>query len=84
MITRILLIHIGSQDKTNKVKFEKKNWKIVKMQFWKFAQTLYGTHLLEWLDKMSKYELDLVSILEDTERTQFCPQTDGRAEGRIR
>ena len=25
---------------------------------------------------MCKYEMDLVSSVEDTERTQFCPQTD--------
>ena len=31
---------------------------------------------------MSKYEMDPTSILEDTERTLFCPQTDRRANGR--
>ena len=25
---------------------------------------------------MCKYEMDAMSILEDTERTRFCPQTD--------
>ena len=33
------------------------------------------------LHKMCKYEMDLASIGEDTERTQFCPQTDGRTDG---
>ena len=28
------------------------------------------------LDKMCKYEMDPTSIVEDTERTRFCPQTD--------
>ena len=31
---------------------------------------------------MCIYEMDLASIVEETERTQFCPQTDGRTEGR--
>ena len=34
------------------------------------------THLLKLLDKMCKYEMDLASIVEDTEQTRFCPQTD--------
>ena len=28
------------------------------------------------LDEMCKYEMDLASIEEDTERTRFCPQMD--------
>ena len=32
--------------------------------------------LLKLLDKMYKYEMDPKSIVEDTERTRFCPQTD--------
>ena len=40
-------------------------------------QTLHVTHLLKLLDKMCKYEMDPMSIVE--ERTRFCPQmTDGR------
>ena len=34
------------------------------------------THLLKLLVKMCKYEMDPTSIVEDTERTRFCPQTD--------
>ena len=30
---------------------------------------------------MCKYEMDPMSILEDTERTRFCPQTDRRTDG---
>ena len=37
--------------------------------------------LLKLLDKMCKYEMDLMSIIEDTERTRFCPQTDRRTDG---
>ena len=36
------------------------------------------THLLKLLDNMCKYEMDPTNIVEDTERTQFCPQTDRR------
>ena len=30
---------------------------------------------------MGKYEIDPMSIIEDTERTRFCPQTDRRTDG---
>ena len=33
---------------------------------------------------MCKYEMDPMSIVEDTERTRFCPQTDGRTDRRTR
>ena len=29
---------------------------------------------------MCKYEMDLMSIIEDAERTRFCPQTDRRTD----
>ena len=41
-------------------------------------QMLHATHLLKLLDKMCKYEMDPMSIVEDTEQTLFCPQTDRR------
>ena len=48
-----------------------------KFKFFIFAKkTLHVTHLLKLLDKMCKYEMDQRSIVEDTERTPFCPQTD--------
>ena len=57
-------------------------------------QTLHTTHLLKLLDvqdvmcKMCKYEMDPMSIVEDIERTWFCPQTerrtDGQTDGRTR
>ena len=31
---------------------------------------------------MCKYEMDPASNIEDTERTQFCPQMDRQANGR--
>ena len=30
---------------------------------------------------MCKYEMDPMSIVEDTERTRFCPHTDRRTDG---
>ena len=44
-------------------------------------QTLHMTHLLKLLDKMCKYEMDPMSIVEDTERTRFGPQTDRWTDG---
>ena len=32
---------------------------------------------------MCNYEMDLTSNVEDTERTRFCPQTDGQGETSI-
>ena len=45
-------------------------------------QTLHSTHLLMLLDKMCKYEMDPMRIVEDTEQTRFCPQMDRRMDGR--
>ena len=39
--------------------------------------TVHMTHLMELLEWMCKYEMDLASIVEDTVRTRFCPQMDG-------
>ena len=39
--------------------------------FWIFKRALHVTHLLKLLDKMCKYEIDPMSIVEDTERTRF-------------
>ena len=46
-----------------------------------FQKTQHATHLLKLVDKMCKYEMDPASIVEDTERTRFCPQTDRRTDG---
>ena len=75
----ILLSHIGSQVK------KKDNVKVTNLKnspkFQILKQTLHATHVLKLLDKMCKYEMDPTSIVEDTERTRFCPQTDGRMDG---
>ena len=41
---------------------------------------IHATYLLKLLDKMCNYEIDLASIVEDAERTRFCPQTDRRTD----
>ena len=46
--------------------------------FWILKRALHVTHLPKLLDKTCKYEMDPISIVEDTERTRFCPQTDRR------
>ena len=66
----IPLSHIGSQVKRR----QSSNFLILK---W----ALHATHLLKLLDKMCNYEMDPMSIIEDTERTWFCPQTDRQTDG---
>ena len=41
----------------------------------------HATHLLELVDKICIYEIDLASVVEDTERTTFGLQTDGQTDG---
>ena len=41
-------------------------------------QILHETHLLKLFEKRYKYEMETMSIVEDTELTRFCPQTDRR------
>ena len=40
------------------------------------SQKRYMQHLLKLLDELCRYEMNLVSIVEYSERTRFCPQTD--------
>ena len=74
----ILLSHIGTQVKRRQSQSYKFKEFAKISNFWIWKQTLHATHLLKLLDKMCKYELDPTSIVEDTERTRFCPQTDRR------
>ena len=76
----ILLIHIESQVKprqSQSYKFEKlaKNFEILQ-------KSSHATHLLKLLNKLCKYEMDPASIVDVTERTRFCPQTDGQMDRR--
>ena len=41
-----------------------------------------ATHHLKLVDKMWKYEMDPASIVNNTEQTQFCPQTNRWTDGR--
>ena len=43
-------------------------------------ETLYETHLLKLLDKMYKYEMDPIRIVDATERTQNAGRMDRRTE----
>ena len=67
------LEHLRSEDTPHRLMITHtiSNFRILK-------QTSHATHLLKLLDKMCKYEMDPMSIVEDTEWTRFCPQTDGR------
>ena len=69
----IPLSHIGSQVKRR----QSQSYKL-KKNLWILKWALHATHLLKLLDKMCKYEMGPMSILDDTERTRFCPQTDRR------
>ena len=78
-IDQFILDH---KSKQHKVKVA--NSKNLPKIFWNFEnknKKLNVTHLLKLLDKMCKYEMDLVSIVEDAEWTRFCPQTYGQMDG---
>ena len=62
------------EDKVKVTNLKNSNFLILK-------RALHETHLRKLLDKMCKYEMDLMSIIEDTEQTRFCPQTDRRTDG---
>ena len=72
----IPLSHIGSQVKRR----QSQSYKFKKLakisNFFILKRALHATYLLKLLDKMCKYEMDPMSIVENTERTRFCPQTD--------
>ena len=54
-----------------------------KFQFLKILkQRLHAAHLLRLLNKICKHEMDPMNIVEDTEWTRFCPQTDRWTDGR--
>ena len=74
----IPLSHIGSQVKRRQSQSYKFKEFAKISNFWILKETLHATQLLKLLDKMCKYEMDPMSIVEDTERTRFCPQTDRR------
>ena len=75
-------VHIGSQVKTRQSQRYKFKEFAKTSKFWILKQTLHVTYLQKLLDKMCKYEMDLASIVEDTERTRFCPQIHQQTDRR--
>ena len=71
-----LLSHIGSQVKIRQSQSYKFKEFAKISNCWILKQSFHATYLLKLLHKMCKYEMDPTSIVEDTERTPFCPQTD--------
>ena len=65
-----------TQDKVKGVNL--RNCQKFKLQI--FHKTQYATHPLKLVDMIRKYEMDLASIVEDTEQTRFCPQTDRQTD----
>ena len=76
-------VHIGSKVKTSQSHKFREFAKTSNFWILKIKTPLHMTHLLKFLDKVCKYEMDPVSIVEDTERTRFCPQTDRRGKTSI-
>ena len=72
----ILVIHNRNQVKTRRQNYKLKKF-ATNSNFGILYIAWHATHL-KLLDKMCKYEMDLASIVEDTDRTRFCPHTDGR------
>ena len=67
----------------NKTKSKLQILKIAKnSNFEIFQETLHTTHLLKWLDKMYKYEMDPTKTVGTTEWTQDAGRADGRTDGR--
>ena len=50
--------------------------------FFFFSKTQHTKHFLMLVNKLCKFEMDLASIVQDTERTWFGLQTDGGTDGR--
>ena len=73
---------LDPESKEDKVKIVKVKEFVKISNFSILKQTLHATHPLKLLDKMCTYEMDLTSIVEVTEQTLFCPQTDGGTDGR--
>ena len=71
--------HIRSQGKTRQSQSYKFKKKLPKIQI--LQKTLHATHLLKWLDKMYKYEMDPTRTVGATEQTQDAGRTGGWMDG---
>ena len=67
---------MGSQVKTRQSQSYKFQEFAKTSKFSIMIKTLHATQLLKLFDMMCNYEKDPTSIVENTERTRFCPQTD--------
>ena len=54
-------------------------WQKFKLLIFFIQKTQHATHILKLVDKICKYEMNLASIVEDTEQTQFGLQRDDLA-----
>ena len=74
-------VHIGPKVKTGQNQSDKFKEFAKTLNCWILNKYLHMTRL-NLLDKICRYEMDLASIIEDTELTLFCPQIDGQTDGR--
>ena len=66
----------------NKTKSKLQTLKIAKYSNFEILQeTLHATHLLIFLDKMYKYEMDPTRTVSATERARDTGRTDGQMDG---
>ena len=79
MITHI---HIRSQVKTKQSQSYKFKNIDKTSNVRTFQKALHATYRLKLLNKMYTYEMDPANIVEVTERTGICPQTDGQTDER--
>ena len=80
---RLMIIHT-TDSKSKQDKVNATNLKILpKFPFVISTKTLHGTHFLKLLDKMCRHEMDLSSIVDDTERTILSTdvRSDADSEG---
>ena len=75
------LIHGGFQVKRRQIQsykckeFDKPSISLI------LKNEIYTRDLLHLLENICKYQMDPANIVEDTERTPFCPQTDEPTDG---
>ena len=81
---RIILTYLDIQSRSEHDVLSHEVNKFSKNLYFKICHKLGRQHtFLSWklVDQMCKYEIDLTSIVEDTEWTHFCLQMDGQMDG---
>ena len=66
------------QSKQDKIKITNLKKLAKNLNFEMLQETLHVTHLLKFIDKMCKYEMDPTRTVGATERTRDAGQTDGQ------